>query len=83
MGVGGGGGGGGGQLEPDCGRPTFALDSALVRQTKQLQTKYKGIKHKRKANRAASIEGQVATMLESYTRQIDNRHKYISKNKSV
>ena len=40
----------------------------LVHQTKQLQTKQ--IKHIRKTKRAALIEGQVATMLESHTRQI-------------
>ena len=31
----------------------------------------KRIKHKRKAKRAAGIEGQVATMLELHTRQVD------------
>ena len=67
-----GGGGGGAVLERVCGRPTLALDSAFVHQTKKLQTtKTKRIKYKRNAKRAASIEGQVATMLESYTRQID------------
>ena len=61
-----------GGLEPVCGRPTLALDSVLVHQTKQLQTtQTKRIKHKQKAKRADGIEGQVATTLESYTRQID------------
>ena len=35
------------------------------------QVRQKRIKHKRFATRAAGIEGQVATMLQSYTRQID------------
>ena len=44
-----------------CGRPTLALASALVHQTKQLRTtKTKRIKYKREAKRAAGIEGQVA-----------------------
>ena len=39
---------------------------------KQLRTsKTKRIKRKQKAKRAAGIEGQVTTMLESRTRQID------------
>ena len=61
-------------LELVCGRPTLALGSALVYQTKQLWTtkkKPKRIKHKQKAKRAAGIEGQVATMLISHTVQID------------
>ena len=50
----------------------LALGSALVHQTKQLRpTKTKRIKHKQKAKRAAGIDGQVATMLESHTREID------------
>ena len=54
-----------GELELVCGRPTLALASALVHQTKQLRTtKPKQIKHKREAKRAAGIEGQVASMLE-------------------
>ena len=54
-----------GGLELVCGRPTLALASALVHQTKQLRTtKTKRIKHKREAKRAAGIEGQVASMLE-------------------
>ena len=65
-------GGRGKALELVCGPPTIALDSSLVHQTKQPQiTKAKGIKHKQKAKRAADIEGQVTTMLESYTRQLD------------
>ena len=59
-----------GGLELVCGRPTLALGSALVHQTKQQRTtKIKQIKHKQKAKRAAGIEGQVATMLKSHTRQ--------------
>ena len=59
-------------LELVYGRPTLTLGSALVHQTKQLQTtKTKRIKHKQKAKRAAVVEGQVATMLKSHTRQID------------
>ena len=38
----------------------------------QLRTrKTKGIKHKRETKRAAGIGGQVATMLELHTRQVD------------
>ena len=44
----------------------------MVHLIQQLRTrKTKRIKHKRKAKRAAGIEGQVATMLELHTRQID------------
>ena len=72
LGEGGGGGGGGGGLELVCGRPTLALGSALVHQTKQLRTtNTKRIKHNQIAKREAGIEGQVATMLKSHTRQID------------
>ena len=54
-----------GGLKLVCGRPTLALASALVLQTKQLRTtKTKQIKHKREAKRAAGIEGQVGSMLE-------------------
>ena len=60
---------GGGGLGLVCGRPTLVLGSVLVQQTKQLWTT-KQIKHKRKAKRAAGIEGQVATMLKSRTKQI-------------
>ena len=68
----GGGGGGGGGLELVCGRPTLALASVLVHQTQQLRTrKTKRIKHKRIAKWAAGIGGQVATMLELHTRQVD------------
>ena len=60
-------------IERVCGRPTLAFGSALVHQTKHLQiTNTKRIKHKqKKTKRAVGIEGQVATMLESHTRQID------------
>ena len=59
-------------LEQVCGRPTLALVSALVHQTKQVRTtKTKRIKHKQKAKRTAGIEGQVATVLKSHTRQLD------------
>ena len=45
---------------------SLAIASALVHQTKQVQTtKTKRLKHKQKAKRAAGIEEQVATMLES------------------
>ena len=61
-----------GGLEPVCGRPTLALASALVHPVQQLGTrKTKQIRHKRKAKWAAGIGGQVATMLELHTRQID------------
>ena len=61
-----------GGLELVCGRPTLALASALVHQIQQLRTrKLKRIKHKRKARWAAGIGGQVATMLELHTRQVD------------
>ena len=61
-----------GKLELVCGRPTLALASVLVHQIQQLRTrKTKRIKHKRKANWAAGISGQVATMLELHTRQVD------------
>ena len=64
------GGGGGGGLELVCGRPTLALASALVHQTKQLRTtKTKRIKHKQEAKRAAGIEGQMASMLERLFRE--------------
>ena len=54
------------------GRPTLALGSAFVHQTKRLQTtKTKRIKQKQKAKWAAGIKEQVVTMLESHTRQID------------
>ena len=54
------------------GRPTLALGYAIVHQTKQLRTtKIKRIKHIQKPKRAAGIEGQVATLLESHTWQID------------
>ena len=53
-------------------RPTLALGSASVHQTKQLRTtKTKRIKHKQKAKQAAGNEGQMGTMLESHTRQTD------------
>ena len=57
--------GGGAKLV--CGRPTLALSSVLVHQTKQLRTT------KRKAKEAAGVEGQVATVLESHNRQIDTK----------
>ena len=71
--------GGGGGLELVCGRPTLALASALVHQTKQLRTtKTKRIKHKREAKRAAGIEGQVASVLEyvqvKYTQQTQQEY---------
>ena len=54
------GGGGGGRLELVGGRPTLALASALVHQTKQLRTtKTKRIKHKQEAKRAAGMEEQL------------------------
>ena len=47
-------------LEPISGRPTLALDSALVHQTKQLQmTRTKRIKHKQEAKAG----GHTARML--------------------
>ena len=47
--------------------------SPLILLWKQpLITKTKRIKQKQKAKRVAGIEGQVATMLESHTRQIDS-----------
>ena len=50
-----------------CGPPTLTLGSVLVLQIKQqFTTKQKG-----KAKRAAGIEGEVTTMLESHTIQID------------
>ena len=68
----GGGGWRGRGLKSNCGRPTLALASALVHQTKQLQTtKTNRITQKRKAKPAAGIDGQVASMLELHTRQID------------
>ena len=58
-------GGRGGALELVCGRPTLALASALVHQTKHLRTtKRKRIKHKQEAKRAAGIKRQVASMPE-------------------
>ena len=61
-----------GGLELVCGRPTLARASVLVYQIQHIRTrKLKRIKHKRKAKRAAGIEGQVATMLELHTRQAD------------
>ena len=61
-----------GGLELVCGRPTLALASAPVHQIQQLRTrKTKRIKYKRKAKRAAGIKGQVATMLELHTIQVD------------
>ena len=60
-----------GALELVCGRPTLALASVLFHQIQQLRTrKTKRIKQ-RKAKRAAGIEGQVATMLELHTKQVD------------
>ena len=59
-----------GGIELVCGRPTLALNSALVHQTKQVRTT-KQIKHYQDAKRAAGIEGQVATMLNLQTRQVD------------
>ena len=49
-------------------RPCFCLGSPDTRTT---NSKTKRIKHKRKAKRAAGIEGQVATMLELHTIQVD------------
>ena len=61
-----------GELELVCGRPTLALASVLVHQIQKLRTKKtKRIKHIRKAKWAAGIGGQVATMLELHTRQVD------------
>ena len=75
------GGGGGRGLELVCGRPALALDSAFGlpdktttnnnNKTNKTQTSTKLTKHKQKAKRAAGIEGQMATMLKSHTRQID------------
>ena len=63
---------GGGGLKLVCGRPTLDFGSTLVHQPKQLRTtKTKRIKRKQIAKRATGIEGQVATMLESHTRQTD------------
>ena len=59
-------------LELVCGRTTLSLVYALVHQTKQLRTtKTKRTKYKQKAKRTAGVEGQVATMQKSDTRQID------------
>ena len=59
-------------LELVCGRPTLALASVLVHEIQKLRTrKTKRIKYKQKAKRAAGIGGQVATMLELHTRQVD------------
>ena len=60
-----------GGLELVCGRPTLALASVLVHQIQQLRTRKTKRIHERKAKRAAGIEGQVATMLELLTRQVD------------
>ena len=69
-------GGGGGGLELVCGRPNVALGLAFLHQTKQLETaKTIRIKRKQKAKRAAGTEGQVDTMLNSHTRQIDTIDK--------
>ena len=58
------GGGGVVWLELVCGRPTLALASVFVHQTKQLRsTQTKRVQHRREAKRAAGIEGQVASML--------------------
>ena len=49
-----------GGLQLVCSRPTLALASALVHQTKQIRTtKTKRIKNKQRAKQAAGIEGQV------------------------
>ena len=65
--------GGGGGFEPVCGQQILALASAIVYQ--QLRTtKTKRLKHKQKAKRAVvGVRGQVASMLELYTRQIETR----------
>ena len=61
-----------GGLELVYGRPTLALASVLVPQIQKLRTrKTKRIQHKRKAKWAAGIGGQVASMLELHTRQVD------------
>ena len=65
-----------GGLELVCGRPILALGFALVHQTKQLLTT-KRIKQKQKAKQAAGIEGQVATMLESHTRETDTAAQFL------
>ena len=49
-------------------RPCFCLGSP---DTTTTNSKTKRIKHKRKAKRAAGIEGQVATMLELHSIQVD------------
>ena len=61
-----------GVLELICGRPTLALTSALVtRPNNYEQHKQYEKNKKKKAKRAAGIEGQVATLRESLTTQID------------
>ena len=61
-----------GGLKLVCGRPTLALASVLVHQTKTTtNNKTKRTKHKQKAERTAGIKGQVATMSESHTRKAD------------
>ena len=52
------------------GRPTLALLLLWFTRQTTMNNKSKLIKHKRKAKRAAGIEGQMASMLESHTRQI-------------
>ena len=65
-----GGGGARTSLRSTNPRPCFCFGSPDKTTT---NSKTKQIKHKRKAKRAAGIEGQVATMLETHTRQIDTQ----------
>ena len=62
-----------GEFEPVCGRPTLAVDSALVHRTKQLQTtKNKTNKTQtKKQSEQLVLKCRFATMPESYSRQID------------
>ena len=57
-------------IDPVFGRPTFTFCFCTPDKT-TTNNKKKRIKHKQKAKRAAGIEGHVATMLESYTKQTD------------
>ena len=55
-------------VELVCGRPTFALDSALVHQKHLRRTKPNEVNTNRKKGwQLTSIKGQVATMLKSHT----------------
>ena len=65
-------------LELVCGRPTLALVSALVHQKTTTNNKNKTNKTQIKSKVGSWIEGQVATVVKSHTRQIDKLDKTVS-----